>query len=151
MLKAGETATCNRCKRMFTYFGFGHRLCPECKALDDEQFERVRDYIVEHGTATMLEIENALGVPIQRIRQYLREGRLEIPENSPIYLHCESCHCDIRSGRYCKECAAKLSKELQGTLRIDEYEIGEVPKIKPKGKMRYLGNNNETSVKERKK
>ena len=82
--------------------------------------------------------------------QYLREGRLEIPENSPIYIKCESCRCDIRSGRYCKECAAKLSKDLEGAMRMDEYEIGEVPKMK-QGKMHYIGNASETKVRERKK
>lgn len=150
MFKIGETATCNRCKRMFTYLGFGHRLCSECKRIDDEVFGRAREYIEAHGTATMIEIEAATSIPIRQIQQYLREGRLEIPENSPIYIKCESCHCDIRSGRYCKECAAKLSKDFEGAMRMDEYEIGEVPKMK-QGKMHYIGNTGETKVRERKK
>lgn len=150
MLKVGETATCMRCKRVFTYFGFGHKFCPACKRIDDEQFDKIRDYIYQHGTATMVELEANTGVPIRRIEQYLREGRLEIPENSPIYIKCESCHCDIRSGRYCRECAGRLSKDLKGALAIDEFEIGEAPKKKV-GKMRYLGNIQEANVKERKK
>lgn len=151
MLKIGETVTCIRCKRIFNYFGFGHRYCPACKKIDDEQFDKIRDYIYKNGTATMVELEQNTGISIRRIEQYLKEGRLEIPENSPIFIKCETCHRDIRSGKYCKECAAKLTKDFKTALVIDEFEVGDAPKKKNSGKMRYLDNKDQkVNIREKK-
>ena len=136
----GETQVCARCRRMFTYSGFGHRYCEICKEYDATDFEKVRSYIYENGTATMLELTEATGVEIHYIEQYLREGRLEIPESSNIFIHCEMCHAEIRSGRYCKDCAVQLSKNFSGVF--DEYEVGEKAKRSDgKGKMYFLGKN----------
>lgn len=134
----GETQVCARCRRMFTYSGFGHRYCEICKEYDVADFEKVRSYIYEHGTVTMIELSEATKVEIKYIEQYLREGRLEIPENSNIFIHCEMCNTEIRSGRYCKDCAIHLSKNFVGIF--DEYEIGEKANRKDnKGKMYFLG------------
>ena len=123
---------------MFTYSGFGHRYCDNCKEFDLRDFDAVRNYIFEHGTATMVEVTMATGVEMKYIEQYLREGRLEIPENSKIFIKCELCNVDIRFGRYCKDCAVKMSKDFKGVL--DEYEIGEKPKkTKLEGKLHFLG------------
>lgn len=136
----GETQVCARCRRMFTYSGFGHRYCEICKEYDTRDFEKVRTYIYEHGTATMLQLSEATKVEINYIEQYLREGRLEIPESSNIFIHCEMCQAEIRSGRYCKDCAVQLSKNFSGVL--DEFEIGEKAKRSSKdGKMHFLGKN----------
>jgi len=130
-----RTAVCARCGKLFDYMGFGFRYCPICKVFDEEEFSLVREYVYEHGTATMLEVEQQTGVSNRRIMQYLREGRLEIPESSPIFIRCDGCNTEIRSGRFCKACGSKLSKELTGVL-TNEYEIGEEPKDR-KGKMRF--------------
>ena len=136
----GDTQVCARCRRMFTYSGFGHRYCEVCKEYDAADFEKVRSYIYEHGRATMIELSEATKVEINVIEQYLREGRLEIPEDSNIFIHCELCNAEIRSGRYCRDCAIQLSKNFVGIL--DEYEIGEKAKrVENKGKMYFLNKN----------
>ncbi len=127
-----RTQLCKRCNRFFVYMGYGHMYCSECKKLDEADFNKVRDYIYAHGTATVMETEAATEVKRKYIEQYLREGRLIIPESSPIFIKCESCGCDIRSGRYCGACASRLSKELKSALVT--YEVGE----RPSGKMRFL-------------
>lgn len=130
---------CKRCKRMFQYQGFGHLYCEICKQYDMEDFEKVRDYIYKHGMATMFELNQAVGVEIKYIEQYLREGRLEIPEDSKVFIHCEICNTEIRSGRYCMDCAIKMAKDFHGVIR--DYEVGEKPvKSKQDGKMRFIGN-----------
>lgn len=133
-----QTASCARCGKLFSYIGFGFRYCELCKKFDEEEFHIVRSYIYEHGTATMLEIEENTGVSNRRISQYLREGRLEIPENSPIFIKCDMCGTDIRSGRFCRACGSKLSKDFNGIL-YQEIEIGEEPKKTTNMKMRYFG------------
>ena len=83
----------------------------------------------------MYEIADATGVSENIIRQYLRDGMLEIPEGSPIYIKCEKCGCDIRSGRWCPSCAAKLSSDMKGMFA----GIGDKPKTSSQGKMRFIG------------
>lgn len=134
---------CRRCRRFFEYMNIGYGLCPSCAKLDNEVFQRVKDYLLEHQTATAQEISDAVGVSKSAIYQYLRDGRIEIPENSPIFIKCEMCREDIRYGRFCPECAVKAQKELnKGTAIIDIYEIGERPKHKETAKMHtYKGRN----------
>ncbi|MBP5330291.1 MAG: flagellar operon protein YvyF [Lachnospiraceae bacterium] len=129
--------TCSRCGRVITYPGFGAVLCRSCRELDEEEFGRVRDYLNEHGTANMYEISEATGVTEKTIRRYLLESRLEIPEGSPIYIKCEVCGCDIRSGRYCPDCAGRLSSELQNAYMSF---VGDKPKFSEdkSGKMHFL-------------
>jgi predicted amidophosphoribosyltransferase len=135
----GETKVCVRCKRMFTYLGYGHYYCPACKKIDEVDFTKVKEYIYENGTASAMAVSEHTGVSLERITQYLKEGRLEIPELSPIFIKCEMCATDIRSGRLCPSCAGKLTKPLKESMNFDEEQIGQVPR-KMEGKMRYFGN-----------
>ncbi len=137
--KIGETKVCVRCKRMFTYLGYGHFYCPMCKKTDEEDFKKVKNYIFENGTAPAMEVSEKTGISLERINQYLREGRLEIPENSPIFIKCEMCSIDIRSGRLCPDCASKLTHAMREKMDFDDEQIGPVPR-KLTGKMRFLTN-----------
>lgn len=126
---------CKNCRRLFKYYGFGSRYCPECSKIDEEQRDKVKAYIREHGPENKYEIALATGVPEAEIAQYLRDGMLEIPEGSVAYIKCESCGRDIRSGRWCPECAARMSKGQKAVF----VSTGDVPKSATQGKMRFLG------------
>lgn len=135
--ETGMSATveaCESCGRLFHYPGFGAKYCPQCRELDNKNREKVKTYIRENGAANMYEISDATGVSVSTIQQYLRDCTLEIPEGSPIYIKCESCGCDIRSGRWCPACAARMSSELKGMF----VGVGDVPKKTTSGKMRFL-------------
>ena len=138
-----DVRECNRCGRPFQYCGFGPSVCGACKSIDELEFGKVRDFLNEHGNATMYEISDATGVTEKTVRRYLTESRLEIPENSPIFIKCSVCGCDIRSGKYCPDCAAKLSKDLN-----DVYKsfVGDKPKDLSnaiRGKMHHYGKDDE--------
>lgn len=134
------TEVCTRCGRLFDYQGFGGLYCHACRERDTVDFDKVRTYINQNGRSTIFEVVEATGIPEKYVKQYLREGRLEIPESSNIFIKCESCGCDIRSGRYCPECGARLSKGLKGAY----VEVGEKPKVKDnKGSMHFIGRENE--------
>ena len=134
---AATTEVCIKCKRLFNYAGFGAKYCPDCRAVDDENRKRVKDFLDGHGAANMYEICEATGVKEAVIKQYLRDGMLEIPEGSPVFIKCERCGCDIRSGRWCPECAAKMTADLKGCY----VGVGDKPKKDTAGKMRFMGRN----------
>lgn len=126
---------CIACRRLFQYPGFGTKFCNICKERDLDNQHRVKEFLREHGLANMYEIAENTGVSEDLVKQYLRDGMLEIPEGSPIYIKCESCGCDIRYGRWCPACASKMSKDLQGYM----VSVGEVPKMTGMtGKTRFI-------------
>lgn len=109
--------------------------CPKCGYQEPTDYGRVRTFLEEHGNSTSLVIARETGVPIGKIQSFLRNGRLEIPEDSDIYIGCKRCGTDIRYGKYCPECATILKKELQDAFDIGT--IGAVPKNLT-GKMQFL-------------
>lgn len=132
---SNSVKACEGCRRLFMYPGFGSKFCSACRERDEENQHRVKDYLREHGAANMYQISEATGVSEGTIRQYLRDSMLEIPEGSPIYIKCEICGCDIRSGRWCPTCASKLSSNV----RCNFVGVGDVPKSRLSGKMRFFG------------
>lgn len=131
--------TCARCGKIFQYSGIGLRLCQACKEIDAKEFELVKDYIYENLAATVQDTAIATGVRVRRIKEFLRDGRLLIPDNSVIFINCESCGASIKCGRLCRECANALSGEKKKEMEIEEYNIGERPK-KVEARMRFLEN-----------
>lgn len=132
---------CNRCGRLFKVETYVLDLCPFCVKIDNEDFEKVREYLYEHNTATAIELSEATGVSIEQIERYLKNGRLEIPENSPIFIKCERCGAEIRSGRLCSDCSLSLSNSLRMQMNFTDAQIGEKPKNSVKhtdAKMHFL-------------
>lgn len=126
---------CSKCGGEVEFRGHGEYRCKACGNVEMDDFGKVKKYINENGPTPALIIAENTGVAMDRINQFLRQGRVEIPENSEVYIRCEKCGTEIRFGRFCPACASKLSKDLKGV-----FEVGEVPKKKPEGdgKMRFL-------------
>lgn len=111
-----EVRNCRRCKKIFM-FVTGPQLCDACKKLEEEEFERVRSFLKEFPGATIQEVARETDVPTQQIYKYLKEGRLEVAENSPIALQCENCGVRVKSGRFCINCSKKLANEMMNAGR----------------------------------
>ena len=73
----GEIKNCRSCGKIFTYMG-GQLLCRKCRDIEEEQFKQVKEYLYENPGATITEVAMQLEISVKKIKQYLREGRLEI-------------------------------------------------------------------------
>lgn len=115
-----EMRNCRRCGRLFGYVN--KPICSSCEEQDEKDFQIVKEYIYDHPKCTMGEVSTATGVPVQKITKFLKEERLEIVEGMSALLSCESCGVAIRSGRFCKECAAKLSGGFASAMPVKNEE-----------------------------
>ena len=109
-IKYGRPGKCSVCSSGLVYKGVGEYHCSECGNVEYDDYGKVRLYIEEHRGATAAEISEATEVSQGKIRQMLKEERLEVSPDSIAFLHCEACGVDIRSGKFCAECEAKRAK-----------------------------------------
>lgn len=131
------TKHCGKCGMEMKYAYGETYVCPGCGEVVLTDFGKVKQYLDANGPQPAIIISEKTGVPIDYINKMLREGRIEIPDGSEIYIKCESCGTDIRYGRFCPECMQKIVKNLNKALWMPE--VGERPKIKNNtGKMRTV-------------
>ena len=131
---------CSKCKGRLKYIGGGYYECYDCGHQEIDDFGRIKDYIDEDGAAPAVVISDNTGVPIELVNGMLREGRLEIPEGSSVYIKCETCGCSIRYGRYCPDCIRNRTNSLKGVFF--NPDVGEKPQHEVKtqdGRMHFLG------------
>lgn len=139
-IKILEIGRCEICGGILKESGLGIYVCSQCGHEILSEFGQIKQYIEEHGASTAIQISDGTGISVTRIDKYLREGRIEIPEGSDVFIPCLKCGTDIRYGKYCPACAAQLTKQFQSAIM--STEIGETPK-KNQGKMRYIDNGTE--------
>ena len=107
-----DVRNCKRCGRVYNYIG-GVPLCPSCRDADEEDYKRIKEYLYENPGASMSEVSEVLNVSVEKITRFLKEGRLEIVgEGGNFILACERCGKSIKTGRFCNECYAEISKDL---------------------------------------
>lgn len=106
---------CLRCRSIFNYIR-GDVLCPKCKDEEEKQFKVVRKFLRQYPKSTIHQTVNETGVNVKLINKYLREGRLEISDDSPIGIDCSRCGQMIKSGMYCPSCAAEVKQELNSAV-----------------------------------
>ncbi|MCM1189469.1 MAG: flagellar protein [bacterium] len=129
---------CKMCGRIFNYVS-GPAVCPSCKDSLEVKFQEVKDYIREHKGVGINEVAEACDVEAAQIRQWLREDRLEVTEDSALYLSCESCGAPIRSGRFCEKCKNNMAKNLNSAISAGKpAPKPERPKEEGGAKMRFL-------------
>jgi flagellar operon protein (TIGR03826 family) len=110
-----DVRNCRRCGKIYNYIG-GAPICPLCREADEENFKRVKEYLYKNPGATMSEVSTILDISVERIKAYLKEGRLEIINNEGnLILECESCGKAIKTGRFCDDCSNGLIKGLRST------------------------------------
>lgn len=103
---------CRRCGKLFVYTG--RPICGNCIEQDEQLFKTVREYIEKHPRSTTFEVAEALDISIDKILQFLREGKLELSgDNVNMILECERCGRPIRTGRFCPECSADIEAEFK--------------------------------------
>ena len=108
---------CKKCGGIMVYQGVGEYRCEECGFLDYDDYGKVRNFIEKNPGATAVAIENVTGVSQKSIRRMLRESRIEVAPGSKMFMHCEVCGKEIRSGMYCNECEIMIHRNMEQQQR----------------------------------
>ena len=133
-----DVRNCKRCNRIYNYIG-GAQICPSCKDLDEIDFKRIKEYLYENSGASLSEVSTVLDISVEKIKGFLKDGRLEIVGNEGnMALQCESCGTAIKTGRLCNECAKELQREFKITARQMGKSISDAENTKKAVGMRYL-------------
>lgn len=133
-----EVKNCHKCKKIFMY-NTGPQICENCKKLEEEEFEKVRMFVRDFPGATVQEVSRETEVSSQLIYRFLKEGRLEVAESSPIALQCENCGNRIQSGRFCITCSKKLANDMISAGRsLKESVKGDSETLERDGGLRYI-------------
>ena len=108
---------CAECGAVMVFKGLGEYQCEKCGARDYDYYGKVRNYVEMHMGANAAQTAKATGVAQKSIRDMLKEGKLEIAQNSAIFLKCEICGATIRSGKYCPKCEMNYHHDLEEMAR----------------------------------
>ncbi len=98
---------CPECGGTMVFEGLGEYSCEKCKHKEFDDYGKVRSYLEKNPGSTAYEIAQHTGLRQRNIRKLIQDERIEISENSKVFLKCEMCGADIRSGRYCPQCLVK--------------------------------------------
>lgn len=131
-----EVQTCTRCRKFFNYVG-GERLCPACKEEVEKEFQKVKEYIRENKTATVVQVADECEVSERQIRQWIKEERLELSISDGAII-CEKCGAAITSGRFCEKCKAEMVNSLNTAIKKDEPKPEVKKSTRDGNKMRFL-------------
>lgn len=129
---------CRGCGRIFNYV-VGPVLCQQCRDELEKKFQSVKDYIRENPGASITDVALECDVTSAQIQQWLRSERLEVTEDSSIFLNCENCGANIRSGKFCDKCKNQIASGLKDAIKSQE-PVSEAKKLvkDTSSKMRYL-------------
>ncbi len=126
---------CAKCGKIFQYVA-GPPICPRCREKEEQDFQIVKEYIIENPKSNMIDVSNETGISARLIEKFIKDGRLMLSEDSPIFLKCEKCGAEIKTGRFCSGCSRNLSQAMRSSI-----ENNQVKKEQPspnKNKMHFL-------------
>lgn len=98
----GNIKYCAECRRPLplTYMA---PLCPGC--IEHALFREVKEYI-RSNDVTEYDVAEHFNIPRHRVKQWIREGRIEYKDNhlNTITTHCTKCGAPITFGTMCSKC-----------------------------------------------
>jgi len=122
---------CKKCGKLFVSAGLS--ICEDCVKKEDEQFEIVKQYLLENPRSSVIKVSEATGVPVETVTEFMRQGRLIgiEPDDAENILVCSICKKPISSGRICEQCQKALSGDSSfGSERKDDKMRMEEPKLR---------------------
>ncbi len=113
-----DVRNCKRCGKIYNYTGSA--VCTNCLRQEQEDFEKIREYLFKNPNSSAAEVSEALGIEIKVISRFLKEGRLEadyIRMSEDSELTCEKCGKPVKSGRFCENCVREMQADFSKAVK----------------------------------
>ena len=107
-----NATNCPRCGRVFVRST--KSICDSCVKEEEANFERVRAYVKEYPNRPIKEVSDECEVPVKRILQYVREGRIDASPGIAANITCSKCGKPVMKGNMCEKCAVNLNMQIVG-------------------------------------
>lgn len=133
-----EVKNCKRCGRLFNELS-GEEICPVCRKTSEDEFVKVKEYVLENKGASVEKVAKENNVSIKRIRQWIKEERLELSDPLLSGITCEKCGVPICTGRYCERCKTNMANNLMNAFKKPKPQAVQ-KKQKRDQKMRFIHN-----------
>lgn len=105
-------SNCVECGRLFNKTR--ERVCEKCLKAEEEEFDRVVEYIRTERVYFIPQISDETGVGQQRIMKWVRDGKLELASGTEQSMDgCKRCGQPTSGGaEICSSCRKKLAAEI---------------------------------------
>ncbi len=113
-----DVRNCKRCGKIYNYTGGA--VCNNCLQQEQEDFEKIRDYLFNNPNSSTAEVSEATGIELKVISRFLKEGRLEadyIKMSDDAALTCEKCGKSVNSGRFCEKCVREMQTDFSRAVK----------------------------------
>lgn len=74
---------CPLCSRIFEDMGV-QEVCPNCFTENESELRKVKDYLYLHPNNSIVEVSEATGVSIQKLKRFLQNERLIAVEKTSL-------------------------------------------------------------------
>ncbi len=100
-------------------------LCQSCQ--ESMQFREIREYVRKHDV-NEFQLAETFDIPLRKVKQWIREGRLEYKDNvlhRISTLHCQNCGKEIKFGNLCPECTRASYGVRGGFEKFQKNDVDE--------------------------
>ncbi len=112
-----DLRNCPHCGKLFAYDG-SYKLCNVCRNDEEEDFQKVKNYLWDNPNATIEEVHIETDVKREMIIKFVHDGRLLADGiNFNFMLECDRCGKSIVSGKYCSKCQQDLINGFSKTAK----------------------------------
>ena len=110
---ASQLANCRKCGKLFLRV---KEICVDCYKKQEEDYEKIVDYLREFPGSSIQELSEETGVSIGQIREFILAERLLSSNFTNLSYPCESCGTTIQTGKLCFNCMTtinQLAKQME--------------------------------------
>ncbi len=123
---------CPECGKLYVQNAIG--LCADCYRQEEEDVEKVAEYLREKTKASLEEIHQATGIRHKVILRMIKRGR--IVTDTEITYECELCGAPIIEGRLCADCSKTITEQLKP--KVEEWSKPEPRDLGKKDERLYI-------------
>ena len=120
-LFANDVDGCKECHRTLPK-NYTEDICPACK--ERLLFSKVKEYI-RTNDVTEYDVAKEFGIPLMKVKGWIREGRIEYKElHNPTLenLHCQEYGKSISFGSLCPDCLRKANLSGSATYSFENAD-----------------------------